>query len=175
MEKGTRRLTDEWMTKLASALEVSPIDLMAHAPHDSILLRGEIRANECREQPYWAPQEERPVSWPGDARYDASHVYALTVADDSAAARYPQGSILMLVPLAAINHIPAAGRRYVIREWQDHCSILSVRRLEIAPDGKHWLEFDTENPEYKARALCLENAETKVQFEALVIGAYIPE
>ena len=167
LEKGQRRLTVEWMQRLGLALEVNPAELMPgdhFAPVETgveplaaafvtLEVRGQVQAgswSEALERPAdeW---EVVPVPRPDGHR----HYFGLRVRGASMNLEYPEGTILVCVPLEDYHHRLASGDHVIVRRRHPVTGLFesTVKELRLDERRRSWLWPRSTDPEHQTPIL----------------------
>jgi transcriptional regulator with XRE-family HTH domain len=120
LEAGERRLTSDWMSKIADALRVRPAELFAENPSDEVGTQRMIKVLGEASERTWSEGEESPqvafVPVLPFGRYRNYNHFAYQVLDDHARIVAPRGSFVIVVPPAAMRAAPQDGGFVVITE-----------------------------------------------------------
>lgn len=135
LERGTRRLSDHWMARLAVALGVEPVELIAEIPK-SVIMVDLVGFAGAGAMYYPDPQAGpwRPISQV-EAPPGATKVVALCVRGDALEPVYSDGDLLYFSNDPDDRRDPAfcVGLHCVI---QVRDGPAYVRRVERLPDGR---------------------------------------
>src|SRR6185503_21018784 len=124
LEKSTRRLTVEWMERLAPPLHVEPAELMAiSTSQHRIRLIGEVRAGRWQQPGEEEVHDGEYFNFPLPEIYARLRPYALRVSGPSMNLVYPQGTILICCHLEDLREDPTPGKFYIIQDIDAHGSI----------------------------------------------------
>lgn len=186
LEKGERRLTDDWMVRIGKALNVPPYSLMdgapTHQPSGAVPVIGEVAAGLFRESIEWPEERRFDVTMPTDERYMGLKTYGARVSGPSMNEIYPDGSIVHFVYLYDLDRNPTHGERVIVRRRNHHDGWeFTIKELRIDDEGGCWLWPRSHDPKYQ-EPWKLEFSEDDdaagvpdLQIVALVIGSYRPE
>jgi transcriptional regulator with XRE-family HTH domain len=139
LEMGKRKLTTDWMQRLAPALNAKPSDLMEiESTHHRIKLQGEVQAGR------WRGRDESDVELeyfdiPLPEAYAQLRPYALRVVGPSMNNLYPEGTILICCHLEDLNEQPIPGKRYIIDDIDPADGIeTTVKEFVLDESGRPW-------------------------------------
>jgi transcriptional regulator with XRE-family HTH domain len=120
LEKGQRRLTEDWARRLARAYGVAPQDVLASADSVSVPVAILVASAFAPERPeeFDLPEPHRWVQAPAGLD-DPEECFAAAVEDDSADRLYPKGSLLFVRRMAMVARPLRAGRKVVVRVYAD--------------------------------------------------------
>ncbi len=163
LEKGQRRLTVDWMQRLAMALDIAPAELLpldqqpaieagvepVASPFINLEVRGDVQAgawSEIHERPSddW---EVVPVPRPDGHR---RHI-GLRVRGASMNLEYPEGTILVCVPFADYNHRVSTGDHVIVRRRHPETGLFesTVKELRLDDRRRSWLWPRSTDPEHQ--------------------------
>lgn len=137
LESGSRKLSQDWMERLAPVLGVNPAELLPVgeiAP--KIPLVGNVQAGVWKEangdDPQW-------ISVPIPHEFLKLRAYALRVVGTSMNTIYPEGTILICCHLEELNEQPRPGKRYIIENINPHGEIeQTVKEFQRDETGRPW-------------------------------------
>ena len=170
LERGERRLTLDWVRRMAVALDCSEMELLGAGttPAAPIMVRGAVVADLWHDAPEWPAEQWYPVPVPEDRRFADAARFGLLVRGNAMNRRYPDGSILICIALDQLVSPPASGQRVICHRRRAADDRIEVAARELRyHDGRTWLWFDSTAPEYQ-QSIPMEQAE----IVALVIGSF---
>ena len=132
LERGDRRMTLEWLTRIGAALGVSPNDLLSppgeqkivplthhKISHRKLPVMGEVVAGAWLDVD---PLQSDPIDWldfTSDATLPAHHTYALRVRGTSLNKIAPDGAILVCVDLIGAGISIREGDLVIVEQSRD--------------------------------------------------------
>ena len=152
LERGDRRLTLDWVRRLARALECSEMELIgagitAIAP---IMVQGATEADAWHAMVEWPRDRWYPVPVPEDRRFAGVERFGLLVRGNAMNRRYPEGSILTCVQLDILDAPPGPGQRVICHRRRPADQLIEVTARELRrDDDRDWLWFDSTAPEHQ--------------------------
>ena len=152
LERGERRLTLDWVHRLATALDCPELELLGGGvtPTAPIMVRGAVEADAWHAQPEWPGDRWYPVPVPADRRFAEVARFGLVVRGGAMNRRYPDGSILICVGLERLASPPAPGHRVICHRRRPADGRLEVTARDLRHhDGRTWLWFDSTAPEHQ--------------------------
>ncbi|MEP6826973.1 MAG: LexA family transcriptional regulator [Aestuariivirga sp.] len=150
LERGDRKLTHEWMERLAPALNAKPADLLPVAStHHSIKVGGEVQAGLWRPpNEHWADDEVLEIPLP--EQFQGLRLFALRVRGPSMNLIYPEGTLLICGHLEELHEEPIAGKRYIIEDIDEADGIeTTVKELALDDEGRPWAWPRSTHPEHQ--------------------------
>lgn len=178
LEKSTRRLTVDWMERLAPPLQVAPQELMSiTTSQHRIRLIGEVRAGD------WIPPDEKEAhdgeyfNVPLPEIYAKLRPYALRVSGPSMNLIYPQGTILICCHLEDLHEDARPGKFYIIEDVDEHGGIeATVKEFQLDKDGKRWAWPRSNDPRWQAPVALDEGRDGHtIELKARVVFSMKPE
>lgn len=116
----------------------------------TVMVRGEVEAGVWREAYEWPGDEWQPITVPTGGPYDPKDLFALRVRGSSMDKRYPEGSMVVCVPLWRVGRQPRNGEDVVVERHDATGKVeATVKELEIKPDGKLLLWPRSSHPRYQ--------------------------
>lgn len=191
LETGERRLSQQWMERLASALGIKPADLLPRAQtvevedfeFTRLRIFGEIQAGKWRRSLEISEGEWQEMHVP---RLDKdSDCFGVIVRGNSMNQVYPDGTILICVPIEEYDHVLAQGSNVIIeRRNSQGMTETTVKELRQHSDGSVWLWPRSSDPLFQ-EPLHLPRPDTNVDIRdatvehvkitAVVVGSVRPE
>lgn len=171
------KLTTEWMDRLAKALNCRTIELISESPPpEPIHVRGRVQAGAWTESLEWDRADWYPVWVPIPEAWRAFEKFAVEVAGPSMNRRYPEGTVLICVPIIAADIEPAEGQRYIV-ERSDLAGLheMTVKELKFDRQGRPWLWPDSDDPEFQEPLAADGNDGDAIEIRAIVITSVQPE
>ncbi len=154
LETGKLRVTVEWLTKLSGALEVSVSEILDDAKYEGqVVVMARACCDDWREM-CWFPTEERyTVQIPPDSRHKAGNKFAIEGNCPAMNLRYPEGSLIICVPINEIDSGLMIGKRYLIESWRKkkrrkECE-LTIKKLTADDEGMLWFVTESSHPAYQ--------------------------
>lgn len=158
LEKAERKLSQEWMERIGRALGVPPAVLLptggqifepSDAPFVRLDIRGEVQAGNWREAVELPVDERKVVHVPrpdGHRRY-----FGMIARGTSMDLLYPDGTILVCVPIGDYDHALAHGLKVIVERRDDHGLFeATVKELRQHADGSVWLWPRSTDPLHQA-------------------------
>ncbi len=176
LERGERRMTLDWVRRLARAMGCTEAEVLGAALStvEPVTVRGAAEAGVWRTEADWPAEERYPASVPEDPRYAGVPRFGLEVRGTALNRRYPEGSILICVAIGDLDTAPESGKRVIChrRDGQGHVEVTArlLRHEDGERDGQAWLWLDSHDPQHQ-QPIPAEEAE----LVALVTGSYTPE
>jgi len=165
LEKGARRITDEYMFALAKALDVHPMALFDEGSWYTVYVKGHIKMGEEKQSLFYEEQDWVAQTLPTNERfYDASK-FIIT--------NHDTGEMLECVSGVKYLNALTVGKRYILEQFvaPDRNRYLLVR-IEETPDGEIVAHPDILNGK-TAPTLSLNDPCCKIV--ARIVGSYRPE
>ncbi len=173
LEKGRRRLTELWLKRIASELDVAINDLLGEPALLNVIPVTYVAGRDQGDEVSKA--DRASLRLPEDDRFLKALRYGVLVGENHAGGRFTQGSIVICAPLQDINEAMALGTHYhVRREGKDGCLSL-ICELDQDPSGKLCLVPATDNPSLKTSMPYEGTSSTSVVLAGRVVGAYSKE
>lgn len=175
LERGERRMTIDWVQRLARALGCPVAEILGPTLEvsalDSVTVKGAVEAGRWREAADWPDADRYPAPVPEDPRHAGVARFGLEVRGTSLDKIYPEGSKLVCIAVADLDS-PPQPKKLVICQRRDSQGRVEVtaRRLLRDDNGRAWLWLDSTDPEHQ-QPIPAEDAE----ITALVTGGYRPE
>jgi SOS-response transcriptional repressor LexA len=178
LESGKRKLSPDWMERLAPALGIRPHELIYHAEGDDIQpsglpIMGEVRAGAWLEiDSDVEPVGNIPAST--DQRYRSQRQYALRVVGNSMNLVARAGIYVVIADWTDNGADLKDGDLVVVRRERDHTYEVTLKRARKAGDTwEFWPESDDPKHQEPLRP-SLDNLEWTVAIVGKVIGKYEP-
>lgn len=162
---------------LARAVQVPSSSLMLDAERprtlavEGILIRGEVQAGSWLESAEWPASDWREVGVPGVPAPYKEVSFGMIVSGPSMNEVYPDGSIVVCVPLMDFHREPRLGDRVIVQRERAGLYEITVKELALV-DGRPALIPRSNNPAHQ-KAIPIDEGE--VEIRAIVIGSYRPE
>ncbi|MCG8695460.1 MAG: helix-turn-helix domain-containing protein [Minwuiales bacterium] len=176
LERGERRMTLDWVRRLARAMGCTEAEVLGAALStvEPVTVRGAVEAGAWRTQADWPVEDRYPASVPEDPRYAGVPRFGLEVRGTALNRRYPEGSILICVAVGDLDGTPEAGKRLICHRRDENGRVEVTARLlrhqDGGGDGPAWLWLDSDDPKHQ-QPIPADEAE----IVALVTGSYTPE
>lgn len=175
LERGERRMTIDWVQRLARALGCPVSEILGPTLEvsalDSVTVRGAVEAGRWRGDPDWPDADRYPAPVPEDPRHAGVARFGLEVRGRSLDQRYPEGSILVCVAVDKLDSPPPPGKLVICRRRDAQGRVeVTARKLRRDDGGRDWLWPDSTDPEHQ-QPIPAEDAE----ITALVTGGYRAE
>ena len=182
---GRRRVAVEEIPALANYLEMATFDVLqalvgqsydTQAPYLGVSVVGAVQAGAWNENAQWEESFHYAVPVPPDPRYPNYSRYGLEVRGESMDLVYPEGSVVICVPIREIESEPDNGARVIVerRNFGGETEA-TVKELAIDPAGDKWLTAKSSNPAHSAPIPLSDGQTEAVEITGLVIGSYRPE
>lgn len=156
-------------------------------PLRPVTVIGEVEAGVFKDTLEYEPEDQFEIFIPVDQRYARMPRSGLKVRGPSMNQVYPEGSILVIVPVIHLGdgYEPRSGQRVVVQRTNDVGRMeATVKELQIDGDNKAWLWPRSTHPEFQQPWRVPEQWDGNGDFDehsdnlritALVIGSYKPE
>ncbi len=153
-------------------------------PVQAVTVVGTVEAGNWVEALEWPPEDQFRITVPRPRGPDG--VFGLLVNGPSLNLRYPEGTILVCMPLAQLQRELRSGDRVIVeRRNRDGLVEATVKELAFDADGRAWLWPRSDHPEHQQPLLipwppdvelhASESDVEEVNVTATVVGAYQPE
>ncbi len=157
LETGAIRLSVDWLKRIAPALGVRQADLLKEEDpvYDlpgmrSITVRGAVQAGHWAEAVEWPVLERFAIAAPVDDRWAHHTVSGFLVRGDSMDEVYPDGTILIVVPMVELERWPEPGERVIVQRRNNLGEYeATVKEFVVDKYGKFWLSPRSSNPEHR--------------------------
>lgn len=140
LENGERKLSLDWMERLAKPLRVAIPELIDISGQMKIIrLIGNVQAGI-----FQMPLEEQPydgewISIPLDDGIMKCRPYALKVMGPSMNRVYAEGTVLVCCHLEDLQEEPISGKRYIIEDQNEFGQVeVTVKEFVIDENGRPW-------------------------------------
>lgn len=175
LESGKMKLTQDWATKIGSALAVPISEIFgeivpATSPGLSVL--GKVQAGIWRETEVADEPKYSPLPIGPDPRYSPDIQFALLVQGESMNRVVRDGAYIVCVSWAELGRAPRDNDLVVVERRRDGLIETTVKRIKI--DNKKVLLLpDSDDPRWQT-PLALEGGmeNDEIAITALVIGKY---
>lgn len=187
--KRTMSLSAETYRKLAKVIPGATVASLQGLEHTqpalgrTIQVKSEARAGVMRasfDLPL-SDQVETPV--PIDAEMRASGAYGVLVRRPGAELLYPEGTILVVMPVTAYQGTISNGRKLILQRINAGTVEVTVRELQVV-DGSAWLRLRSTDPRYDSSvempwpadgARMWRRGEDRFSLAGIVVGSYTPD
>jgi len=186
LEKGMVQLTEAWIIKLATALSVSPIEIVPKfgeissrmLPISCVRVIGEVQAGIWKESHQWGEDDTYEVPYGVGSKY-INYAYGLRVAGDSMNLEYPEGTIVVVCPIWNFQDRIVTGDHVLVQRCMKNgvCET-TLKEIEIknsqvklwprSTNPKYQEPIDIAWPYTDPQAIDLETVEIK----GIVLGSY---
>lgn len=139
---------------------------------------GAVEAGSFKEAIEWPPSEHYAVPSLQFKQFLYDPKFALEVRGTSMDLLYPEGTILICVPLVHVDRNPVPGERVVVRRRMPNGLIeATVKELQLDREGNAWLWPRSSDPSHQQPLPFTSpgNEEEDIAVTALVIGSLRPE
>src|SRR5262245_15988237 len=149
---GKQRLTQQWMQRLAIALNVTPAEIIQAAGTGlrRVTVLGVIEAGE------WHPRNRQPfesydINIPDNPQFRNVAFYAAELRGDSMNKRYRDGSIIIFSRISGTSPSEIReGWRYHVRKTKaDGSTEETIQTLTKDAGGEWWLMPESTNPKFQ--------------------------
>jgi len=189
-EAGTRKISRDAALFYAERLNISVDWLLtgkgegpegsADDPENTVQISslpvvGAVQAGHWVEAVTWDQDDWYEISIPPDRRYPDQRRYGLEVRGPSMNELYPEGSVVICVPLVQLGREPRHGERVVIeRRRCDGCVEATVKEYRVTDDGI-WLWPRSTHPSFQQPLSFPDSGDEEVSITGLVVGSYRAE
>lgn len=153
LERGERRLTVDWMQRLAGPLHCSPSELM-DATVTSLKpaqVVGAVCAGDYKEAIEWPVDDQYNVGYYEDGIFPGIKRFALRVDGPSMNKILPDGSHIICVKLIDAAYQPKTGDLVIVHRLNKHgFTEATVKEYSIDDTGQHWLWPRSDHPEHQS-------------------------
>lgn len=179
LEKGTRRLSTDWLNRIANALGVSPVELLPQEMSAPVSVKtiykvGNVQAGKFNEACQLPQDEWEEIPYPINSKYSNSKIFALGVKGDSMNLVFPpEKTTLICCPLEdwiELNEGEDIEGKYIIayRHSPDGLCEATVKKYTKIDTSTVILVAESTNPEIKPIVLHPDSNEYVIA--AVVIG-----
>jgi transcriptional regulator with XRE-family HTH domain len=180
LETGKRRVTVEWLSTLCEALGLRASELLERAkPEERVPVKAAACANRWLEECWYGADKRYCLQVPADPRYPEAERFAVEGRCPAMNLRYPERSLLICVPLDAVEEGVEIDKRYLIetRRMRDGVeeSELSVKTLVTDSDNRLHFTTESSDPDYQISLPVFGCKDDEAQPIARVIGSVQPE
>ena len=157
LETGTRRLTQEWMDRIAEALNVHPAELLPSSKIDELVpvslqlwIKGSVQAGVWRHAVEDPEDEWTKIVVPKPDNHRS--YFGLRVRGRSMDREYPEGTILICVPILEYDHGIVSGDHVIVQRRDPASDMVeaTVKELVVDEEGRYWLWPKSTDPEHQA-------------------------
>ena len=125
LEKGTRKLTVEWLTRLSKALVVDPEDILVRRTNITTINKiGFVEAGNWQEATQLPVDEWEPICYEANSNMKGKHIFALGVRGNSMNRIFPEEKTTLICCDVADYPYNIENGDYIIAQ-------------RISPDGKY--------------------------------------
>ena len=125
LEKGTRKLTVEWLTRLSKALVVDPEDILVRRTNITTINKiGFVEAGNWQEATQLPVDEWEPICYEANCNMKGKHIFALGVRGNSMNRIFPEEKTTLICCDVADYPYNIENGDYIIAQ-------------RISPDGKY--------------------------------------
>jgi hypothetical protein len=167
----------------ATVASLQGLEMPSSATHTTVHLKAEARVGAMRSTFELPLHEQTELAIPITAEERAAGAYAIVVRRPGAEEIYPEGTILVVMPVTSDLCTPANGRRFVLQRLSGCHVEVTVREMTVA-DGKTWLSTRSSNLAYDTAiempwpadvGRTWKHGEDRYYLAGIVIAAYIRE
>ena len=161
LESGKRKLSQEWMFRLAPALRCQPSDLFPtpRGPKDVPVLStsrvkvlGDVQAGVFKAALEWPPEDQFEMTVVLQAPYNRLPAFGLKVIGPSMDMEFPEGSYVVCVRLHDLGEdFELESGRFVIvlaRNSTDELEA-TIKQFKVDAQGKAWLWPRSTHPDFQ--------------------------
>ena len=181
--KGTRVVALTELVPMASFLQMRVMELFQALTRGTeavelsqplLEVRGRVQAGDWREAFEWLPDERYQVPMPIPERFRHLPYFGLEVGGDSMDEVYPEGAVLMCIPLEVFPGPLKTGTRVIVERTRKDEVEATVK--EYVEDGDNrWLIARSKNPIHRAPIYLNGSDEDEARVLAVVVGFYKDE
>lgn len=141
---------------------------------DAIQVVGAVQAGRWVEAVRWPYVDQYTIQSPVDDRYPGIPREGLEVRGPSMNLLYPEGTVVIVVSLIAIDRDPTPGQKVVVqRRRRDGTVEATVKEFQKDEAGKVWLWPRSNHPEHQQPIDLTPSGEIEeIQITSLVVGSY---
>lgn len=151
LEKGERRLSDIWLSKLSKALNVSQSSILGETPTTGeTRVIGFVQAGLFTESRTLPEEEQESVPTPKN-KWGYEHFSGLKVKGDSMDKIFPEGTILLCVDVHDFKDPLETGLFVIVqRRGEGDTWESTVKELVVEENGETFLVPHSTNPRHQA-------------------------
>lgn len=151
--------------------------VMTPHPEERILVKAAACSNRWQKGFWYGADQRYAVRVPPDPRYPDTERYAVELFCPDMNLRYPEGSLLLCVPLDAVNGGIEVDQPYLIesRHGGGHETELSVKTLIAENDSRPCFVSESSDPDHQTSLPLFGTGDEKIRPIALVTGFLQPE
>ena len=180
LETGKRQMSVEWLSTIADALGIRPAEFLETSPpEEHVMVSASVRLDQWLEDCWYDDANCYLLRIPADERHAGTERIAVVVDCSSMNLRYPEGTILICVPLEKLEGGIEVDKRYLIRsrrlvdgKQQDQ---LSVKTLVMGEDNQLRFVTESDDPDKTRAVPAFGTPDQEIRPIALVIGSIQPE
>ena len=156
LERGERRLTLDWMVRLAKAIgctweEVAADPDNPRAPLTMLRVVATVQAGVWAETWEWDLEDQYLIDVPARGQYAGLPRFGLEVKGRSMDVVFPEGTVLICVRFFDVGRPPAAGERVIVLRRNRYGQIeATVKELVLDDDGQAWLWPRSTHPSFQS-------------------------
>lgn len=151
LERGDMQLTPKWMDRMASVLGCEPTDLLTSGSEgETVTVRGTVQAGAWKDHTEWPVEDRYTIQIPILLEWQGYPKAASEVKGNSMNELYPDGSIVVWVPMISLNGMTKSGQKLIIERNRHGEYEVTLKELLVGQDGKTWLIPRTTDPSQKA-------------------------
>jgi hypothetical protein len=146
---------------------------------NSVLIKGEARCNHWRHDCWYGADQRYAVQAPPDPHYPDAERYAVELGCPGMNLRYPEGSLLLCLPLDAVEGGIEVDQHYLIERRRGRGGMqeteLSVKTLIAESGNKPRFVSESNDPDHQISHPIFGIGDEKIRPIALVTGSLQPE
>ena len=175
LETGKMKLTEDWATKIAAALNVHVTEIFGDivpASTQGLPVMGVVQAGVWREAEVADEPKFSPLPIGPDPRYYVKSQYALLVRGESMNRVVRDGAYIVCVSWADLGRSPRDNDLVVVERRRDGLVETTVKRIKFE-NKKVLLAPDSDDPRWQAPIVLDGGLESdEIVIAALVVGKY---
>ena len=158
---------------------MDPVAAEAPGEQVNVVIKGEARCNHWQQDCWYKADHRYAVSVPPDPRFPDAERFGIKLRCPDMNLRYPEGSLLLCVPLDAVEGTIEIDQRYLIecrrRRGHDQETELTVKTLTTASRNRPIFVTESSEPGHQISVPLFGNGGGKIRPIALVTGYVEPE
>lgn len=169
LASGGRKLTQEWMNRLAPVLKCEPAEIMQKPVAEglrNVPVTGRVEAGIWAESHGLPEDDHYTVMVPDDPAFRSLTLYAREINGESMNKLYPHRSVIVLSNMLQRPGEILPGKRYHVRVTRlDGTVEETIKTLSRGQNGTYWLIPESDSPEFTAIPLDARDGE-----EVILLG-----
>lgn len=147
LERGVRKLTLNWMKRVAPALQVLPLELI-EPEKGAILVEVSCMAGMWSHSPELPLEKRYRVQVRKQATSGMAELHAYEVHGNHVNHKIGAGGTAVAAKISP-QHRLISGKFYVLREQRNSDLRVTIRQCRHDPDGECWMWFASTDPEFQ--------------------------